>query len=254
FPLLRKIKNIWNFNPRELDFSIPLRKPPQLAGVHQLQTGDILLKQSTIDNKHDALSVPIIIAQYQFNDLHPYIGASLLTHAAIYVGGGQVLEAVGPGVVPSSLKSFNQNANAHYAHYNWYVIRSKHPGIAQAAARAALELATKNKGQKIKIKYAYKKLAGNTLLRAIKGESIANYLTADTTNAFHKDFMKGKEVTLFCSELVVYCYHRAADGVKRKRFFRGIRQDQISPEQLYVLARQDKENFVYVGELHKGVR
>ncbi|MFD1626489.1 hypothetical protein [Azospirillum griseum] len=236
---------------------------PQVAGIAGLQKGDILLKQLKVKLKNWD-SVLIAAAQGGLNDSeHSYLGSSTLTHAMIYIGDGKVVEAVRKGVGVTKLNASSSFNDSDYNEYNFYVLRCKHGDVAQKAVDAALELVTTTEphhaGTEVKVKYNDKELYLGIGFRAAQKFSSKivfeplDLITAmgDATNSFIRKLRGGNKPELFCSELVAYCFHVAADKTGRRRFFKSAQQDRIAPEELYVLGREDGTNFTYVGELHQ---
>ena len=82
--------------------------------------------------------------------------------------------------------------------------------------------------------------------------SSVNALRTEPTKSDREKLSKGERPSMFCSEFVMYCLNCVTDELGRARFI-PIDQDRISPEELYVMLR-DNPAFTYVGELHKGVR
>ncbi|KAA0573181.1 hypothetical protein [Azospirillum sp. Sh1] len=242
-----------------------LKTGPQLAGLQDLRPGDILLKQLELDPKHlDSLAITLG-QSFLNNSGHPYLGACLLTHALIYIGDGLVIEAVSKGVGVTPLYAECSFNGCNYSNFNFYVLRSKHADVVREVINTAKTLVTTTRihdaNTRVKVAYNIAELAlgiGEKLtqiLYPLPSEAIKLIkLGQDATKDFTRALNAGNSPQLFCSELVAYCYHVAADKTDRERFFKRGLQNRITPEHLYVLGRSDPDNFNYVGELHKGKR
>ncbi|MBJ7416694.1 MAG: hypothetical protein JHC88_14800 [Niveispirillum sp.] len=227
----------------------------------KLVPGDILLKKM---HESDTVSGLIYKAQLAINGQRGYVASERLTHAMIYVGGGKVIEAVDNGVGISPLRAYSSFNDCNYNDYDFYVIRCKHDNVRQLASNAAKGLlfdhlaATMNPFEKstpVRVKYAHTSLYLTILYKSLGGALNTDKFidlaraTVDSTQNFKNALNTNDNPKLFCSELVAYCYHVAADAAGKKRFFNGWQQNILGPEHLYVFSRNDSQNFDYMGRL-----
>lgn len=224
---------------------------PKVPDVGALREGDILLKQG---NWKVAITGVIGVGQLVLNRSgHPYIGAGLLGHATVYIGNDEVIEAVGNGVVVSAMSRYCDSNETDYRKYNWYVIRPKSEVIAKSIVAAAWELVGDRTNQVIKVGYDHASV-GFAALAGRTGAAAEAYkaMNGDITKSFRERLRRGEKLSLFCSELAVYCLNCAAADNGMPAFIKEA-QTLISPEELYVELREDTANFTYVGELHKRI-
>ncbi|MDG5496390.1 hypothetical protein [Niveispirillum sp. BGYR6] len=234
----------------------------------KLEPGDILLKRLHSDDK---TSSAINLAQLSLNGLRGYKDSHKLTHAMIYIGNRRVIEAVDKGIGISPLRDHSSFNGCNYNEYDFYVLRCRDSQIRQIAVQMAKELLPDESANNlnifeestpVKVEYdhknlyltiGYKAIGSVASLGGVSGGDklidLARSAVADSTSKFSSDLKNNRSPKLFCSELVAYCYHAAADAKGRKRYFQGWQQGILSPEHLYVFGRRDGENFEYVGRL-----
>lgn len=235
----------------DLDYSI-IQAGVQINGLPELKAGDILLKQGGVETRKllskeflneskEVVSLLIDGVQIVTNRSgHKYVGAGLLGHAAIYIGNGQIAEAVGDGCAIYSM------TDEHHQNYNYYAIRALDNNYAEKISSLARYFA-----QTGKISYSK---AG--LPSAVIGGTMASQLNEklnDTSKYKRICVETGGSTSMFCSEFVTFILNCAADDCNKPRTIE-VAQDRITPEEIYVKLREDKTAYQYIGELHKGVR
>lgn len=225
----------------EMNFDITVRGPKQIRSINELKAGDILLKQGAYRSSADTVSYGIQAGQMAFNSSgHKYFNAGLLTHAALYVGNYEVVECIGEGVTKNRLDiGYNRD-------FTWYVIRCKNERVSAKAKGVALDA----NDAIPKIEYA----AFGALKSGLVGDiTMSEYTGDDPTSRDRWRIEHNKKTSMYCSELVMYCYNCACDHLKIPRYSNKA-QHSISPEELYVMMRDDHAHFEYIGEMHQGVR
>lgn len=229
----------------ELNWDI-FNKGPRIRGMKELQPGDVLLKRGGIDAQklwkdpwkegHNLISVAIQGVQLETNrSNHKYVGAGLLTHAAIYCGDGKIAEAIGDGVMITNLN------DADNKDFDYHAVRHKTRDTAKKAADISARYASSGK-------ISYSKPG---LLSPVIGSTLGDGYQ-DLTKHERDKLDRGGEAKMFCSEFVIFCYNCMTDDLKLPRIFEK-RQDRVTPEELYVHLR-DHKDFSYVGALPAGVR
>ncbi|BAY14229.1 hypothetical protein [Calothrix sp. NIES-2098] len=228
----------------ELNYDI-IKDGPLLKSMKDLRPGDILLKQGGIEvtdlggklGIEEGVSLIIDGVQIVTNrSNHRYIGAGLLGHAAIYIGSGDVAEAIGAGCTIRELDGdYNKN-------FNFYAIRPKDEKLAQKIAELAKKYASTNR-----ISYSRSGLPS-----AVIGGTISSTLSSDLTKLKRQGLDSEGKTSMFCSEFVAFILNCTTDDLGHPRII-AVSQDRITPEEIYVQLR-DNPDFSYIGELRKNVR
>lgn len=260
------------------DMDILSDNGPKVDHMNDLLPGDILLKRANIE---PSTSMVIFAAELVDGRTSRYIGTSLLTHAAMYIGDGTVIEACSPKVVSTTF------TNEDHKKYDWHVFRCNNTDHRNSAVNEAQRcigveynylgagrLGLEGDGYNLVLPWMtrYIGIKAIDFTAMIRRYTETNKTTTkrNTPKEVQKNgkpnlgpnqeirngstFIPAPSIPkeLFCSELVVYCYDIATKKSNTHYFDK--QPSQFSPEYLYIWLRDHESTFKYLGKLHAGVR